>query len=151
MSHAFDCVPHNTSISRVLALNFPDCNDFSKWVQNYLCHRRQRVRIGNRLSSAVDVPSGVPQGSVIGPQRFSIFMSSYSAFDSKTLVTKYADDVSLVIPVFKDLSDVMQTVNDEIDHFKTWCSDNHMKINHEKANVLSINTSVSSTISSQLV
>ena len=140
MSHAFDCVPHDVLMSRIFALNFPDCTTFSNWIKNYLCHRRQRVRIGDRLSSVVDVPSGVPQGSVVGPQLFSIFMSSYSACDSNTLVTKYADDVTLVIPVFKDSSDVLQTVNNEINHFQNWCSNNHMKINQQKTNVLNINT-----------
>ena len=112
---------------------------FISWLQSYLENRKQRVRIGDTVSSFSEVTSGVPQGSILGPCLFAIFMSSYSAYDSNTLVTKYADDVTIVIPVKKENFDDLTTLSAEIDNFKRWCEENKMTINMNKTKVLNIN------------
>ena len=112
---------------------------FSLWLLSYLDGRQQRVRIGETVSSFSNVTSGVPQGSILGPILFAIFMSSYCPNDSLTSVIKYADDVTIIIPVKKNKFDDLTAVTCEIENFKKWCSDNKMTINTDKTKVLSIN------------
>lgn len=134
MSHAFDCVPHDILVNHILR----ECESFGGWLANYLSQRRQRVRLGNTMSSFSDVTSGVPQGSILGPYLFSVFMSSFSAFDLRTKLVKYADDVSIIVPVFKEDIEDLSLVTNEIVNFSSWCSENHMTINASKTQVLTI-------------
>ena len=132
MSHAFDCVPHDIVIKRLLNFDFPDCSEFVRWIRNYLANRRQRVRLGDTRSSATAVKSGVPQGSVLGPYIFAIFMSSFTALNPMISVVKYADDVTLIVPVYRNSVDDFSIVNSEIKHFESWCTENRMYINRCK-------------------
>ena len=140
MSHAFDSVPHDIIIKRMLELNFPDCNNFVKWIHSYLSNRRQRVRIGDTLSSVTEVKSGVPQGSVLGPYIFAIFMSSYTALNPDVSIVKYADDVTIVVPVYKNSVADFSVVNNETQHFEKWCDKNCMFVNRSKTKVLNVST-----------
>ena len=140
MTRAFDSVPHNLLLQTLCDLrdSIPDSDLLLNWVNDYLCNRQQRVRLGNVRSQLIDVTSGVPQGSILGPILFSIFMSSYQPVDCNVSVTKYADDVTLVIPVFKtDVSDFC-TLTPEIEHFKKWCSEHSMTINAKKTKIMNV-------------
>jgi hypothetical protein len=134
MSRAFDSVPHKILIEGVTTR----CEYFGRWLHGYLCHRQQRVRLGETLSSFSCVTSGVPQGSILGPYLFAVFMSTFSTVDSKTKLVKYADDVTLVLPVFKNNIDDFSTITNEINNFSMWCVKNCMTINNQKTKVLSV-------------
>ena len=87
----------------------------------------------------MSVTSGVPQGSILGPILFSIYLSSYQCISSSVHAVKYADDVSLIVPVYKDNFDDSSLVDDEIKNFEKWCKDHEMIINLSKTKVLTIN------------
>ena len=141
MSHAFDCVPHDILLKRMEDLNFVGGDFLVRWLEDYLKGRKQRVRLGTAVSSLADVTSGVPQGSILGPYFFSIFMATFSAVSSESVTIKYADDVTIVTPVYKNSLDDLTVVNDEICNFVQWCSENRMSMNRSKSKVLTINTS----------
>ena len=143
MSHAFDSVPHELLLKHVADLNFSGAYILSSWLRSYLSLRKQRVRIGDVLSSPSAVTSGVPQGSILGPILFSIFMSTYCPTNHNTRVAKYADDITLIVPVNKSSFGDFSLVNTEIGCFKAWCVDNFMTINHSKTKVLNINVTTS--------
>ena len=65
-------------------------------------------------------------------------MSSYQPKDSKVAVIKYADDVTLVIPVYKAAVSDLQTLTLEVDNFKKWCCDHCMQINIKKTKVMNV-------------
>ena len=69
------------------------------WVSSYLFCRRQSVSIGNYLSSPVDLPFGVPQGSVLGPLFFTIYASPVinTASNHDLSVHTYADNTQLYL------------------------------------------------------
>ena len=114
MSKAFESVPHDLLLQRIIELDFPECNKFVNWLSSYLCERKQRVRLGNVLSSVTNVTSGVPQGSVLGPHLFSMFMSTFSVSSTQTTIVKYADDITMVIPVLRNASDDLCVMDEEI-------------------------------------
>ena len=139
MSRAFDCVPHHLLLSCISKLKLPDCNNFVNWLNSYLQDRTQRVRLGTTRSSFTCVSSGVPQGSVIGPILFAVYLSTYKPLYQTVHLVKYADDISLVIPVYKNETDDAFLVSEEIKHFEHWCNENHMSINFTKSKILNIN------------
>ena len=140
MSHAFDSVPHHLLLQRLYDFRdiIPNFVYFFNWLCDYLSNRLQRVRLGNVKSSTVHVSSGVPQGSILGPILFAIFISSYQPKSKDVHITKYADDVTLCVPVYKsDLSD-LQRLQTEIEHFTQWCNQHCMIINQSKTKILNV-------------
>lgn len=140
MTHAFDSVPHHLLLQRLCDFreNIPDGIFLINWLIDYLADRQQCVRLGNAKSCAIPVTSGVPQGSIIGPILFSIYMSSYKSVNCKVPVIKYADDVTIIVPVYKSHDPDLHTVLPEIDNFKNWCRDHCMQINVNKSKVMNV-------------
>ena len=141
MSRAFDRVPHDMLLSYLCSLELPYCEFFVNWVNSYLSNRHQRVKIGNTISSTSIVSSGVPQGSLLGPLLFSIYFSSYKPADRQCRIVKYADDITLIVPVYKTTFNDMSLINAEISFFEKWCDCHKMSINTSKTKVLNINFS----------
>ena len=139
MTRAFDCVPHDLLLSRLVNLPFTNRNILVNWLNSYLSNRRQRVKLGSLKSSLVDVTSGVPQGSLLGPFLFALYMSTFKPLNSDVEIVKYADDITLIVPVFKNDTDDLHNVSSEISHFRSWCEKNRTLINHEKTKVLNVN------------
>jgi hypothetical protein len=138
MSRAFDCVPHDVLLSCLSKFDFPFYKSFVNWISNYLTDRKQRVRLFQTTSSLTDITSGVPQGSILGPYLFALFMSSYHSCSHHVQVVKYADDVTIIIPVFKSDVDDLSCTSSEIQHFKLWCSNNGMHINNNKTRSMNV-------------
>ena len=78
LSKAFDCIRHDMFIAK--------CNAYGmdkkslKYIFDYLSNRKQRVRINNSFSSWKEIVYGVPQGSILGPLFFNIFMCDLFLF-----------------------------------------------------------------------
>ena len=91
-SKAFDKVPHVRLMSKVRAHGIVGC--VADWVEEWLCGRKQRVVLNGKESGWADVLSGVPQGSVLGPILFLIYINDIDgAIDSCVmLMKKFADD-----------------------------------------------------------
>ena len=96
LSRAFDKIHHHRLLNYLLTHGLN--NGFLEWLRSYLCSRTFRVDILNRLGPLVKAPSGVPQGSVLGPFLFAAFMGSFTFGRDNACIrsTKYADDVTIV-------------------------------------------------------
>ena len=87
---AFDLVPHHELIKKI------SLNPALRWIQSYLTGRRQQVLVNGETSKPLPVLSGVPQGSVIGPLLFLIYIDDIkptSLSDDSYLITLFADDI----------------------------------------------------------
>ena len=101
-SKAFDKIPYNLMILKLIHLKFPKW--FILWTADYLTNRQQYVRLPSTTSEMKAILSGVPQGSVIGPALFSIFMSDLTSQSMNCTLVKYTDDTCIAISITKGRS-----------------------------------------------
>jgi Reverse transcriptase (RNA-dependent DNA polymerase) len=92
-SKAFDKVPHERLLSKLEHYRIK--GHLLGWFNNFLTGRTQRVVFGGAQSEPTDVPSGVIQGSVLGPFLFNIFVADLSSCIKNSNLKKYADDCTL--------------------------------------------------------
>ena len=102
LSKAFDKLQHHRLINYLSARGLD--HGFLSWLLSYLQHRSFCVKICNRLGPVVEIHSGVPQGSVLGPFLFAAFMGSLTFSGPHVYCVKYADDVTLIEPVYSDMT-----------------------------------------------
>ena len=133
-SKAFDRIKHDIIIKYLTACNMPA--ELISWISSYLTHRRQYVKIGTVHSLTKEVTSGVPQGSILGPFLFSVVVGSLTISNNDCRVIKYADDVTISIPIFKNrknlhVSEIHETV-------VKWSSEYGLPLNTKKCKTLLI-------------
>ena len=109
------------------------------WIKNFLSHRRQTVVLHNGNSSWENVISGVPQGSILGPIRFLLYVNDIPSIVSST-AKMLADDKKLYCPV-KTIDDCQQLQTD-LNSLSNWSSKWLLKINESKCVVLRIKHSL---------
>ena len=128
LSKAFDRVLPNLIIKRLKSAGLN--GGFVLWIRSYLTARTQRLKLNGVYSSVSIVPSGLPQGSVLGPILFASFMGSLN-IDSKSVVVLYADDVTLIEPIFKD-----SDLPNNLQYIENWMDMNKMSLNLRKSQQL---------------
>jgi Reverse transcriptase (RNA-dependent DNA polymerase) len=89
---AFDKVPHERLLKKMEAQGIT--GDLLRWIRNWLTHRRQRVVINGEFSQWNSVASGVPQGSILGPILFLIYINELEQNLTNTVI-KFADDTKV--------------------------------------------------------
>ena len=104
-----------------------------RWVKGFLSNRRQRVVIGDNSSEWVEVTSSVPQGSVLGPLLFTIFINDLPE-NIKNQCKLYADDCKL-IGVVEEEADLEQ-IQADIDSLQLWAKTWQMSFNYDKCKVM---------------
>ena len=138
LSAAFDTIDHEILISRLEHV-YGISGYARAWFESYLNDRFQMVKIQNSLSSPIPLVYGVPQGSVLGPVLFVLYMSPLFDVIVSHSVTphSYADDTQLLksarIMELNHLTNSMQTCVQDV---KSWMTFNKLKLNDDKSEVL---------------
>ena len=115
LSKAFDRVTHGSIIKACQQFNLP--SEIIRFIISYLHNRHQRVSVNGSSSDFVEVTSGVPQGSIIGPILFSLVIDSFTNVCDNSVVFKYADDIT-ILHFLRDASD--DGLQSEFDNIHLW-------------------------------
>ena len=134
LSKAFDCLPHDLMIAKLHAYGFDKAS--LSLLHSYLTHRYQRVKINNSYNLWSLIKHGVPQGSILGPILFNIFLCDMFFMIDNIDIASYADD-NTSYSVGKNqcyLETKLQKASVKL--FK-WFYENGLKANRDKCHFLS--------------
>ena len=131
-SKAFDTISFSTTIVRLYKLGFS--KPFLKWLLSYLSGRSQFVQIDDRKSSYQSSQYGVPQGSILGPMIFNLYVSDlHEVIPSSMECVQYADDTSLYSHFdVKELDSRAVDTNETLVSITSWSQDFNLALNPAK-------------------
>ena len=133
LSKAFDTIDHNILITKLH--HYGIRGTALDWFRNYLTHRTQTVHALNCNSSTMDINVGVPQGSILGPLLFIIYMNDITNTTSLLKLILYADDTNIFLS-HPDLNSLYHIMNTELTHITDWFRANKLSLNVSKTNYM---------------
>ena len=133
---AFDLVDHKILLNKLKCYKC-DVNCLS-WFESYLSNRLQRVSLNNNLSARASVKCGVPQGSILGPLLFLIFINDLPfVLQNYVVVDLFADDTTFYDFQF-DITQLETNLQHALNLLRIWCRQNGMVLNTDKTKVMLI-------------
>lgn len=129
-SRAFDRVDHDLLMAKMASLGIGP--RLIRWCRAYLTDRSFKVKVGNSISTSAYAPSGVPQGSCIGPLLYAIFCQDLKRlFDGVPIQYKvYADDLKIYMEIKKPMD--RHTLQEAINLVSLWATVNKMVLSTPK-------------------
>ena len=146
LKKAFDSVPHRPLLNTLATLNLP--SHLLCWIHSYLSNRSQRVKVSGCLSQPCQVLSGVPQGSILGPLLFLIYVNDITnvSLSPQSNLILYADDILYFHPVIS--SSCMISIQNDLNLISDWISSHFLSINTNKSKYMIITRKSSQFVSS---
>ena len=132
LSKAFDKVPHQRLLIKLRKAGIS--GRLLSWMESFLLHRLQHVKVNGTFSKMKNVTSGVPQGSVLGPILFLIFINDLPNILSTCSSTIFADDTKLSMKVNTDHD--VATFQNDLDMLAEWCKTWRLQFNADKCHIL---------------
>ncbi len=123
---AFDLVDHNVLLQKLQCYKIGHAS--CKWFQSYLSNRYQQVVNGDIKSTSLEIKSGVPQGSILGPLLFLLFINDLPLNITTTHADLYADDTTIHCSGSK-INEIKENIETDLDKIEKWCKTNKMFIN----------------------
>ena len=129
-SKAFDTIQHETLIKKLANLNFS--NSSIKIILSYLSNRQQYVQLDDKKSSYRPIYFEVPQGNILGPVLFNIYVLSLpSCLKSNSI--QYADDSNLHLSnIISNIQSAISVLETDIKNLNTWSKNNGLVFSNDK-------------------
>ena len=137
LSKAFDLVNHEILIKKLIAYKFNEST--ISWFKSYLSNRFQQVHISGKLSRPEELKAGVPQGSVLGPLLFLIYVNDLPLSLQFCTLDLFADDATLSSSD-SSIRILTHSLNEDLINFKDWCKNNSMLLNVSKTKAMYVSS-----------
>ena len=137
LSKAFDTLSHDLMIAKLNAYGIGHSS--LKFIDNYLTNRKQRCKVGSSYSSWENITSGVPQGSVLGPLLFNIFINDIFFFIKESSTINFADD-NTIYAYGDSIDEVKFKLENDIENALHWFEINQMVANPNKFQLMFLGT-----------
>ena len=125
---AFDTVPHNELLFKLCSMGIT--GNLWKWFKEYLCDRKHCVSIKGVNSTLLPVISGVPQGSILGPLLFLVYVNDIPTSMYKCTTYLFANDTKILKPIHNPNDEC--ELQEDIDALLSWCKKWKMSLYPEK-------------------
>ena len=109
------------------------------WFKDYLTNRKQVVQYKDKVSKMSTITTGVPQGSILGPLLFIIYINDIAKITNKFKFTIYADDTTLIEPICtfaqpnpRNRNKLAKEINNELEKIVDWLALNELSLNAKK-------------------
>lgn len=137
-SKAFDTVDHQILTTK-LSKMYGFTTSATHMITSYLCNRSQAVHVSTRTSELLPVSRGVPQGSILGPFLFSVYINDLPPILRSCKVHMYADDVQLYTGCeLSSNSNCVSKINIDLDLINNWALKNGLCLNPKKSKCMAI-------------
>ena len=134
---AFDLIDHQIVIKKLEIYGIKD--GALQWFNIYLTNRKQQVSINDCKSDFQHISYGEPQGSILGPLLFLLFINDLPLYTNNVFTDLYADDTTLY-----DVQDSMEQIENNLqstlNNLHIWCRGNGMILNSSKTKVMLVTT-----------
>ena len=134
---AFDLVDHNILLDKLSLYGIK--GEALSWFNTYLTQRKQQVSVNNCKSDFKHVSYGVPQGSILGPLLFLLFINDLPLYTNNVYTDLYADDTT-VYDIQDSVEEIETNLQSTLNNLHAWCRDNGMILNSSKTKVLLVTT-----------
>ena len=134
---AFDTVNHAILLSKLKCFGIAESN--LEWCTNYLDNRSQKTLANGILSEARTVKCGVPQGSVLGPLFFILYVNDVQAAINGATLQLYADD-TVIYTASSSSNKAARKLQPSLNQFSTWCKANKLSLNATKTKLVVFGT-----------
>lgn len=139
LSKAFDTVNHSILLTKLSYYGIQ--GTCKKWFASYLQNRKQCISLGNGLfTKNCNLICGVPQGSILGPLLFLIYVNDLFKASKVLSLIMFADDSNL-FHSDKNINDLFKTMNIELNHISEWFKANKLSLNKNKTKFLLFHSS----------
>lgn len=129
LSKAFDTIDHKIMLAKLHHYGIQGIA--LSWFEDYLSNRKQFTTCKQKDSSMKDITHGVPQGSILGPLLFLIYVNDLHHCSSKLSFTLFADDTTILFS-HSDLPTLAEELNSELVKVSSWFSTNKLSLNSHK-------------------
>ena len=144
LSKAYDCLPHDLLVAKSEAYSVGKAA--LNLISDYLSHWKQRTTIGSSYSDWYEIVRGIPQGSILGPLLFNVFINNdLFLFIEKTNICNFAGD-NTIYSCNNNLQTILKNLKHDMINVLKWFKVNSMKANPKKFQFMILGKSKRQTI-----
>ena len=130
----FDCLPRSLLIAKVHAYGFnKTCTEYLK---DYLNHRKLKIEIYKTFSNCANILHGIPQGSILDPPIFTVFLYDLFLFKPNIDLVSYAVDSTPFAPGCSSELELINEIKSVVENLTLWFWNNCMKVSPGKCHLL---------------